>query len=88
MDDGLYFLFKMENILELNYRNQHCICMFKENDENIFFFFFRILSNLKELQIFPNLNGTKSLEVLRLDRAQVTNVPKNLCEQCPKLKSL
>ncbi|XP_006623300.1 lutropin-choriogonadotropic hormone receptor isoform X2 [Apis dorsata] len=46
-----------------------------------------ILSNLKELQIFPNLNGTKSLEVLRLDRAQVTNVPKNLCEQCPKLKS-
>ncbi|KAK9296571.1 hypothetical protein QLX08_009418 [Tetragonisca angustula] len=47
-----------------------------------------ILSNLKELRIFPNLNGTRSLEVLRLDRAQVTNVPTNLCEQCPKLKSL
>ncbi|XP_012142464.1 G-protein coupled receptor rickets isoform X2 [Megachile rotundata] len=47
-----------------------------------------ILSNLKELRIFPNLNGTRSLEVLRLDRAQVTEVPKDLCEQCPKLKSL
>ncbi|XP_068979093.1 lutropin-choriogonadotropic hormone receptor isoform X5 [Bombus flavifrons] len=47
-----------------------------------------ILSNLKELRIFPNLNGTKSLEVLRLDRAQVTSVPTSLCEQCPKLKSL
>ncbi|XP_076163087.1 G-protein coupled receptor rickets isoform X2 [Ptiloglossa arizonensis] len=47
-----------------------------------------ILSNLKELRIFPNLNGTRSLEVLRLDRAQVTNVPVDLCEQCPRLKSL
>ncbi|XP_076618443.1 G-protein coupled receptor rickets isoform X2 [Colletes latitarsis] len=47
-----------------------------------------ILSNLKELRIFPNLNGTRSLEILRLDRAQVTNVPSDLCEQCPKLKSL
>ncbi|XP_017887058.1 lutropin-choriogonadotropic hormone receptor isoform X2 [Ceratina calcarata] len=47
-----------------------------------------ILSNLKELRLFPNLNGTRSLEVLRLDRAQVASVPGNLCEQCPKLKSL
>ncbi|XP_076663189.1 G-protein coupled receptor rickets isoform X2 [Andrena cerasifolii] len=47
-----------------------------------------ILSNLKELRVFPNLNGTRSLEVLRLDRAQVTDVPSDLCEQCPKLRSL
>ncbi|XP_029045202.1 lutropin-choriogonadotropic hormone receptor isoform X2 [Osmia bicornis bicornis] len=47
-----------------------------------------ILSNLKELRIFPNLNGTRSLEVLRLDRAQVSEVPRDLCEECPKLKSL
>ncbi|XP_076236661.1 G-protein coupled receptor rickets isoform X2 [Calliopsis andreniformis] len=47
-----------------------------------------ILSNLKELRIFPNLNGTRSLELLRLDRAQLTEVPGDLCQQCPKLKSL
>ncbi|XP_076279000.1 G-protein coupled receptor rickets isoform X1 [Lasioglossum baleicum] len=47
-----------------------------------------ILSNLKELRIFPNLNGTRSLEVLRLDRAQIANVPANLCESCSRLKSL
>ncbi|XP_076642926.1 G-protein coupled receptor rickets isoform X2 [Halictus rubicundus] len=47
-----------------------------------------ILSNLKELRIFPNLNGTRSLEVLRLDRAQIADVPANLCESCSRLKSL
>ncbi|XP_033326265.1 G-protein coupled receptor rickets isoform X2 [Megalopta genalis] len=47
-----------------------------------------ILSNLKELRIFPDLNGTRSLEVLRLDRAQIKDVPGNLCESCPRLKSL
>lgn len=58
------------------------------NNLILFPLFYRILSNLKELRIFPNLNGTRSLEVLRLDRAQVSEVPKDLCEQCPKLKSL
>ncbi|XP_078050544.1 G-protein coupled receptor rickets isoform X2 [Augochlora pura] len=47
-----------------------------------------ILSNLKELRIFPDLNGTRSLEVLRLDRAQIKDVPANLCGNCPRLKSL
>lgn len=47
-----------------------------------------ILSNVKELQLFPNLNGAASLELLRLDRSQLKEVPPNLCRQCPKLKSL
>ncbi|XP_018373386.1 PREDICTED: lutropin-choriogonadotropic hormone receptor isoform X2 [Trachymyrmex cornetzi] len=47
-----------------------------------------ILSNVKELQLFPNLNGAVSLEVLRLDRSQLKEIPPNLCRQCPKLKSL
>ncbi|EZA47997.1 Lutropin-choriogonadotropic hormone receptor [Ooceraea biroi] len=47
-----------------------------------------ILSNVKELRLFPNLTGTTSLEVLRLDRSQLKEVPPNLCQQCPKLKSL
>ncbi|XP_050450459.1 lutropin-choriogonadotropic hormone receptor-like isoform X1 [Cataglyphis hispanica] len=46
-----------------------------------------ILSNVKELQLFPNLNGVTSLEILRLDRSQLKEVPSNLCQQCPKLKS-
>ncbi|KAG7197417.1 hypothetical protein KM043_013277 [Ampulex compressa] len=47
-----------------------------------------ILSNSKELRVFPNLNGTESLEVLKIDRAQIKSVPADLCEQCPRLKSL
>ncbi|XP_071567129.1 uncharacterized protein Rk isoform X2 [Temnothorax nylanderi] len=47
-----------------------------------------ILSNVKELRLFPTLNGVASLEVLRLDRSQLKEVPPNLCRLCPKLKSL
>ncbi|XP_070150452.1 lutropin-choriogonadotropic hormone receptor isoform X2 [Polyergus mexicanus] len=47
-----------------------------------------ILSNTKELRLFPNLNGVTSLEILRLDRSQLKEVPFNLCRECPKLKSL
>ncbi|XP_057341301.1 lutropin-choriogonadotropic hormone receptor isoform X2 [Microplitis mediator] len=47
-----------------------------------------ILSNVKELMNFPNFNGTKSLEILKLDRASLTTVPDYLCVQCPNLKSL
>lgn len=55
----------------------------------VFFFInYRILSNVKDLRLFPNLNGVTSLEILRLDRSQLKEVPFNLCRQCPKLKSL
>ncbi|XP_066245031.1 leucine-rich repeat-containing G-protein coupled receptor 5 [Euwallacea similis] len=47
-----------------------------------------ILSDAKELSTFPNLNGTSSLEVLRLDRAGLSHVPSSICSFCPKLKSL
>ncbi|XP_012214508.2 lutropin-choriogonadotropic hormone receptor isoform X2 [Linepithema humile] len=47
-----------------------------------------ILSNVKELRYFPDLNGATSLEVLKLDRSQLKEVPSNLCLQCSKLKSL
>ncbi|XP_050315689.1 thyrotropin receptor isoform X2 [Anthonomus grandis grandis] len=47
-----------------------------------------ILSDAKELTIFPNLNGTSALEVLRLDRAGLSSVPAALCDFCPMIKSL
>lgn len=50
--------------------------------------YYRILSDVKEMRVFPNLNGTSSLEVLKLDRARLKAIPPDLCVQCPKLKSL
>ncbi|XP_011298255.1 lutropin-choriogonadotropic hormone receptor isoform X2 [Fopius arisanus] len=47
-----------------------------------------IISNVRGLVDFPNLNGTSALEVLRLDRASLQTVPEVICKQCPKLKSL
>ncbi|XP_012250578.2 lutropin-choriogonadotropic hormone receptor isoform X2 [Athalia rosae] len=47
-----------------------------------------ILSDVRDLKEFPNLNGTGSLELLRLDRARLRDVPSGLCLTCPKLKSL
>lgn len=50
--------------------------------------FFRVLSEARELTEFPNLNGTSALEVLRIDRASIYDIPDTLCMTCPKLKSL
>ncbi|XP_023245705.1 follicle-stimulating hormone receptor-like [Copidosoma floridanum] len=47
-----------------------------------------ILSNVKELSKFPALNGCRSLEILRIDRARIDSVPDELCKHSPKLKSL
>ncbi|XP_076257217.1 G-protein coupled receptor rickets isoform X2 [Rhynchophorus ferrugineus] len=47
-----------------------------------------VLSDARKLSTFPNLNGTSSLEVLRLDRAGLSIVPSSLCTFCPKLKNL
>ncbi|XP_034948916.1 lutropin-choriogonadotropic hormone receptor isoform X2 [Chelonus insularis] len=47
-----------------------------------------ILSNVKNLQEFPNFNGSSALEILRLDRASIETVPNYFCKQCPNLKSL
>lgn len=48
----------------------------------------RILSDVRALQNFPDLDGCYALEVLKLDRAGLTEIPENLCKQIPRLKSL
>lgn len=74
---------------------QLCVSFLRSNVKTImscittiYFINYRILSNVKELRHFPNLTGATSLQVLRLDRSQLKDVPSNLCKQCPKLKSL
>ncbi|KAK9701125.1 Leucine rich repeat [Popillia japonica] len=47
-----------------------------------------ILSDARGLSTFPSLNGTSALEILRLDRADITSVPSTLCYTCPRLRSL
>ncbi|XP_037957257.1 thyrotropin receptor isoform X2 [Teleopsis dalmanni] len=47
-----------------------------------------ILSDVRSLKTFPDLEGCYSLEILKLDRAGITDVPVNLCRQTPRLKSL
>jgi len=51
-------------------------------------YFLRILSDARNLTEFPLLNGTEALEILRLDRGALTDVPSTLCLSCPRLKSL
>ncbi|XP_076223999.1 G-protein coupled receptor rickets isoform X3 [Nomia melanderi] len=85
--DGRVFQ-RVTNLLSLDLRGNPIKKIHEDAFRNLRKLRKLILSNLKELRIFPNLNGTRSLEVLRLDRAQITNVPANLCEQCPRLKSL
>ena len=48
----------------------------------------RILKEVKNLQEFPDLNGTNSLEDLRIDRSSLTAVPEDLCSVAPILRSL
>ncbi|GIZ02668.1 leucine-rich repeat-containing G-protein coupled receptor 6 [Caerostris extrusa] len=40
------------------------------------------------MEHFPDLTGTSALEMLTLDRANLKNIPKNLCEKIPLLKRL
>nr|XP_036215985.1 uncharacterized protein LOC106622659 isoform X2 [Bactrocera oleae]XP_036215986.1 uncharacterized protein LOC106622659 isoform X2 [Bactrocera oleae] len=47
-----------------------------------------ILSDVRSLKVFPDLEGCFSLEVIKLDRAGIKEVPANLCRQTPRLKSL
>ena len=48
----------------------------------------RRISEAKQVTTLPDLNGTVALELLRFDRANIVEVPSQLCETCPKLKSL
>ncbi|CAG0885133.1 unnamed protein product [Darwinula stevensoni] len=47
-----------------------------------------ILSDLPGLTSFPDLNGTSSLEVLKIDRTKLTSIPVHLCRLTPKIISL
>lgn len=48
----------------------------------------RILSDARGLKDLPSLEGCTSLEILRVDRANLTRIPENLCKTSPRLKSL
>lgn len=50
--------------------------------------FRRTLSDVRTLRSFPELEACHALEILKLDRAGIQEVPTNLCRQTPRLKSL
>ncbi|CAG7786862.1 unnamed protein product [Allacma fusca] len=47
-----------------------------------------IFSDVKNLTEFPHLNGTSSLEILRIDRCSLHYIPQQLCALVPRLKNL
>ena len=47
-----------------------------------------VISEAREVTIFPNLNGTHSLDLVRLDRSKIKHVPYSICLQSPNLRSL
>lgn len=52
-------------------------------------FHFSYFSEIRSQRKFPNLNGTNSVEHIRLDRMQIESIDQRLCENVGKtLKSL
>lgn len=47
-----------------------------------------VLSDAKNLVELPSLDGSPAIEILRVDRASLSNIPESLCETSPRLKSL
>ncbi|XP_055600909.1 leucine-rich repeat-containing G-protein coupled receptor 5A-like [Uranotaenia lowii] len=47
-----------------------------------------ILSDVRGLQELPPLDGCSALEVLRVDRANLTKLPDHMCKTSPRLRSL
>ncbi|XP_049278057.1 follicle-stimulating hormone receptor [Anopheles funestus] len=47
-----------------------------------------ILSDVRGLNELPPLDGCTSLEVLRLDRANLSKIPDHICKTSPRLRSL
>ena len=47
-----------------------------------------VISEARELTTFPNLNGTHSLDLVRLDRSKIKHIPYSICLQSPNLRSL
>lgn len=48
----------------------------------------RVLSDAKSLSELPSLEGCSSLEILRMDRANISVMPNTLCQNSSHLKSL
>lgn len=48
----------------------------------------RVLSDAKSLSELPSLEGCSSLEILRMDRANISVIPNTLCQNSSHLKSL
>ncbi|XP_052802629.1 follicle-stimulating hormone receptor-like isoform X2 [Mya arenaria] len=44
-----------------------------------------VLSEVREMQEFPNLSGTTGLEKITLDRASISVLPEDLCQNLPHL---
>ena len=49
---------------------------------------FSKLSGVKELTVFPNLNGTGQLLDLRIYGSRLTAVPDDLCSIAPRLRRM
>ncbi|XP_063702564.1 leucine-rich repeat-containing G-protein coupled receptor 5A [Culicoides brevitarsis] len=47
-----------------------------------------ILSDSRTLETLPSMKGCEALEIIRIDRCRLKELPTNLCETSPKLKSL
>jgi hypothetical protein len=58
------------------------------NNDFLYYFDNRILSEVKELRHFPLLNGTGALELIRIDRAKIKLIPSYTCQHSPHLRSL
>lgn len=48
----------------------------------------RILSDSRTLEKIPSLKGCDALEIIRIDRCRLSELPEDLCKTSPKLKSL
>lgn len=48
----------------------------------------RVMSDAKSLSELPSLEGCSSLEILRMDRANISVIPNTLCRNSSHLKSL
>ncbi|KAK2576225.1 hypothetical protein KPH14_005594 [Odynerus spinipes] len=82
-----YVFQRMESLVSLDLRGNPIKQIHENTFQNLHKLRKLILSDVKEMRDFPNLNGTSSLEVLKLDRARLKAIPPDLCIQCPKLKS-
>jgi Leucine-rich repeat (LRR) protein len=48
----------------------------------------QITSDLQQVNVFPNLTGTMSIELIDLNRANIKHIPDKLCKELPKLNTL